>query len=433
MSTTVPPAEFSFSERTKFSRDQPISYLMHKALSRPELISLAAGFVDQDSLPVDATRHAFEKVFSDSKQAKMALQYGTTAGYLPLREAVLNRWLIADKQTPEETGLNADRVVMTAGSNQLLHLITEALCDPGDIVLCTAPTYFVYLGILKSMGIRAVSVDLDEEGMIPESLQERLEALDTAGLLPKVKAIYVVSYYDNPANVNLAKSRRPAIVELAKRYSQHHRIAVFEDAAYRDLRYSGEDLPSLRSFDESGDTVAIAQTFSKSFSPGIRVGYGILPEDLVGPACNLKGNLDFGSPNLAQQLMTVVLEDGLFEGQVATLRQTYQVKLQAMLEAAEEYFSDLPGVHWYTPTGGLYVWLTLPENVDTGPDGKLFDLAMDEGMLYVPGQYAYPSEPHPPAKNTIRLSYGVQSPERIREGMKLLAHAVQKILTDQAS
>jgi 2-aminoadipate transaminase len=268
--------------------------------------------------------------------------------------------------------------------------------------------------------------------MIPEALEEMLERLKQAGEAPRVKLIYLVPYFDNPSGVTTSLARKAAIVEIARRWSQSTKIHVIEDAAYRELRYGGDDTPSSRVADATGDTVIVAGTFSKSFSPGIRVGWGVLPPHLVGPVCDLKGNIDFGSPNFSQHVMAHVLAKGLYEPHVKTIRAGYQAKRDAMLEAADEHFSRLPGVSWRRPEGGLYVWATLPEHFDTGPSGQLFDRAVAEGVLYVPGEFCYPLEGEPVRKNTMRLSFGVQSPERIRQGMAALARAIQQVepLTD---
>ncbi len=335
-----------FSHRVEWAGNQPISRLMHLALARPELISLAAGFVDQQSLPVDGARQAIETVLGDRQVARAALQYGTTPGLPELREAVLARLLSADGQTAAEARLSADQVVMTAGSNQLLHIVSEVLLDQGDIVLCAAPTYFVYLGVLAGLGARAIGIAADEHGLIPEALDAELARLAAAGLIERVKALYVTSYYDNPSNVTLPADRRWAIVEIVKRHSARGPIYIIDDAAYRQLRYGPDDVPSLRSFDESGDTVIVAETFSKSFSPGIRVGWGVLPTALVDPVCELKGNLDFGSASFNQHVMAAVLRQGLFEPHVETLRRQYAAKMQAMLEAADDHLTGIEGVSW---------------------------------------------------------------------------------------
>jgi 2-aminoadipate transaminase len=413
------------SQRARFFGPQPISELMRLALARPELISLAAGFVDQASLPVAEARAALEAVLGDVSDGRSALQYGTNAGYLPLRQAVLERLLAADgncwKHRP-----TVDRVILTAGSNQLLHLVGEVLLDAGDIVLCAAPTYFVYLGLLNSVGARAVGVAIDDEGMIPEALAAELERRKRAGELPRVKAIYVTSYFENPSTVTLSLARRGQIVELAKRYSGPAPIYVIDDAAYRKLRYAGDDLPSLGSFDDDGTTVIVAETFSKSFSPGVRVGWGVLPAELVGAISNLKASIDFGSPNFNQHLMSAVLKRGLFEPHVATLRAAYRVKLEAMLGAMGEYLSGIPGLRWKRPSGGLYVWLELPDGMEAGPGGTLIEHALAEGVLYVPGEYCYPAEGEAGRKDRIRLSFGVQSAAQIRRGIEALAKAIRR-------
>jgi 2-aminoadipate transaminase len=421
----------NFSRRAQWAAGQPISRLMHLALANPELISLAAGFVDQATLPVEAARQAAERVLLEPAYARAALQYGTTAGDARLRELVLDRFRHADGLPHATRGLAVDQVLLTAGSNQLLYLVAEALLDPGDIVLCAAPSYFVFLGILGSLGARAIGVASDERGLIPAALEEQLRRLERTGELDRVKAIYVTSYFDNPSSVSLSIERRPEVVEIAQRWTAEaktggSKIYVIEDTAYRDLRYAGEDLPSLRSFDEAGDTVIVAETFSKSFSPGIRVGWGILPPALVEPVSDLKGNIDFGSPHFAQRLMTAVLELGLWEPHVTVLRRSYQAKMEAMLAAADTFLANVPGVSWRRPSGGLYVWLRLPEGLDAGPSGSLFDAALAEGVIYVPGEYCFPSTGQAVAKNTIRMSFGVQSPEQIFRGVEALARAIRR-------
>jgi 2-aminoadipate transaminase len=425
-STTV-TAKMRFSQRSQWAGGQPISQLMAQALAHPELISLAAGFVDQATLPHEATRAAADAILSDPIAARAALQYGTTPGYAPLREQILSQLREADGDPASEAGLSVDQIVMTAGSNQLLHLVAETLCNPGDIVLCAAPSYFVFLGTLANLGVRSHGVAADEQGMSPEALDEELARLERTGQLSRVKAIYCTSYFDNPSSVSLSAARRPEIVETAKRWSRQQHIYVIEDAAYRELRYVGDDMPSLRAFDESGETVILAGTFSKSFSPGIRVGWGVLPDSLVDPVCAQKGNFDFGSPNFAQHLMHRVLDANLFAPHVATLRDNYRSKLRAMLDAADEFLGPLDGVTWIRPEGGLYVWLTLPEPIDTSTDGPLFEQALEAGVLYVPGEYCFPSEGER-KQNTIRLSFGVQSEQNIRLGMQALGEAIAALL-----
>lgn len=400
---------------------------MHLSLTRPELISMAGGFVDQQSLPLAGTGRAVAAVLSDPRVGQAALQYGSNAGLPELREAVLARLHQADGLTAAETGLGVDNVVLTAGSNQLLYLVSEVLLDPGDIVLCAAPTYFVYLGILAGLGARAIGVAADQDGLIPAALEEQLERLRLSGELARVKLVYVTSYHDNPSNVTLPAERRQEIVEIVKRHSGPDPIYILEDAAYRELRYDVPDVPSMRSCDAEGDTVIVAETFSKSFSPGLRVGWGVLPPALVGPVCDLKGNLDFGSASFNQHVMAVVLREGMLDSHIDELRACYRRKLSAMLAAADEHLALIDGVSWHVPHGGLYVWLRLPEWLDAGLDAPLFNRALANGMIYVPGEYCFPTEGVPRQSHTMRLTFGVQSAERLRQGVAALAAAIRAL------
>ncbi len=413
------------SRRAAWAEGQPISDLMATALANPQLISLAAGFVDQQTLPVGPTHAAIEALVATPERARRALQYGITPGYAPLRERLIEQLELP----PGLPAPSVEQVVITAGSNQLLHLVCESLLDPGDIVLCAAPTYLVFLGTLGNLGCRSYGVATDRQGMIPEALVEALERLEHDGELSRVKAIYLVPYFDNPQGVSMPQHRREAVVEIAKRWSRrNHHLHVIEDAAYRLLRYEGDDIPSMWTVDEEHDTVVVAGTFSKTFSPGLRVGWGILPEHLVRPVCNQKGNIDFGSPNFNQFIMAEVLDQGLFMPHVEYLRKAYSRKLECMLAAAEREFAPLPGVEWVRPQGGLYVWVTLPEEIETGPSGTLQDVAMEEGVLYVPGQYCFPLEGEPAHANTMRLSFGVPTCENIEKGMAALARAIRRVM-----
>lgn len=428
-SSAIMPSQNGLSQRAHWAGGQPIAnLLMARTLANPELISLAAGFVDHQTLPVEPTGKAIERIWANPPLAKAALQYGTTVGYPPLRQAVLARMLRADGQTAEQVGLSADRVVVTAGSNQLLYLLGDVLLDPGDMVICGAPTYFVFLGTLGNLGARAYGGETDEHGLIPEAIDRALERLDRQGELGRVKAIYVTSYFDNPTGVTVPAGRRQELVEIARRWSRAGKIYLIEDVAYRELRYYGDDIASIRSFDTAGDTVITVGSFSKSYSPGIRVGWGILPPELVGPVLSEKGNVDFGSPNFNQVLMTTVIETGLFDAHLEQLRESYRQKIDALLEAADAFLAPIGGIRWVRPRGGLYVWLCLPEEIDTGLDGPLFDRAVQEGVLYVPGDYCYPREGRPAPSNLLRLSFGIQSCESIRVGVEALGRAIRQVI-----
>ncbi|HIN96100.1 MAG TPA: PLP-dependent aminotransferase family protein [Planctomycetes bacterium] len=418
-----------FSNRAAWAAGQPISALMSQALAHPELISLAAGFVDPMTLPGDLVQAALERLLASPEATRTALQYGTTPGVPRLRDLILQRLLSEDGNNSSSESLSIDQVVVTAGSNQLIHLVLESLLDPGDIVLCAAPTYLVFLGVVSQLGARAIGVSTDAEGMIPSALQEALEEIDRQGEKDRVKAIYLVPYADNPSGITMPLKRSSEIMEISRQWSSKPLpIQLIADLAYRDLRYSGDNIASIRTLDERGDQVILAGTFSKSFSPGVRVGWGLLPAHLVAPVCDQKGNIDFGSPNFNQYLMLDILEQGLLDSHLQEICGQYQVKLAAMLAASDRWFSDLEGVTWRAPSGGLYVWMEVPERIDTGPQGALFEAASREGVLYVAGGYCYAAEGEPIHRNTMRLSFGVQSPEKIEQGMKALSRALKSVM-----
>lgn len=417
------------SQRWQWGSRQPISFLMEQAVRNPQVISLAAGLVDQATLPVAEMRSASAALLADETLARQALQYGTTPGADRLRKLLVQYLANLEGCPAVELGVDSEQLILTTGSQQLLSLVAEVLIDPGDVVLVAAPTYFAFLGTLNGVGARTIPVASDADGMDMVALDRAFENLAQAGELARVKLIYVVSWYENPSGISLSAERRRAVVEIARRWSRDHRIFVLEDAAYRELHYDGPALPSIWSFDAEHDTVILAQTFSKSFSPGLRVGFGVVPRELLGPLCDRKGNEDFGSANFNQHLLATVFEWGLYADHVTLLRDTYRAKRDAMLAAADRYFGSIAGVTWVHPHGGLYVWMTLPDSIATSFEGSLFERATRfEQVMYVPGEvcYAGPTETKP--RHQMRLSFGTQSLAGIDEGMRRLSRAVAAVI-----
>ncbi|MCC6420009.1 MAG: PLP-dependent aminotransferase family protein, partial [Gemmataceae bacterium] len=324
------------SARSHQTVDQPISYFMQQAVENPGLISLTAGLVDYESLPADEVRTALDDILGCPAAARAALQYGTTQGYGPLREKLLARTVALDDVTAADVSLTADDLVITTGSQQLLYLLGELLLDPGDLVITEAPSYFVYQGTLNSLGARTLAVPMDEHGMDTDALEELLARLDRTGEIDRLRMIYVCDYFQNPSGRTLSLPRRQHLVELARRYSRKHRLFILEDAAYRELRYDGVDLPTIKSFDEDNAHVILAMTFSKPCAPGLKTGYGFLPRDLLAPLLRLKGNHDFGSNNLTQHLLDRLLATGAYDRHVAALCDVYRAKRNALLDALQE-------------------------------------------------------------------------------------------------
>lgn len=439
---------FMLSARAHRTGAQPISFLMAEAVQNPSLISLAAGLVDYPTLPTEDAAAMLTRILEENGDTptsaptsagpvessvpapcKTAMQYGTTHGHAELRQALLEHMARLDGVTPDQLNATADDVVITTGSQQLLFMLTDVMIDPGDIVITGWPSYFVYTGTLKTFGAQVRTVDLDEHGMVPEKLDALLTDLASQGLLPRVKIVYVVDYHQNPTGLTVSAERRPQLLDIVKKHSKDQRILLLEDAAYRELTYEGEPPHSIKRYDTSNEYVALTQTFSKPFAPGLKTGYGLLPSDLVEPVVNQKGNHDFGSANLCQHLLLRAMREGAYQRQVDRLKERYRTKLAAMLRAMDEQLGDLPGVSWTRPTGGLYVYLTLPESLDTRQGGELFQRAVAEGVLYVPGDYGYPDDatrekPH----HHMRLSFGVPSIPQIQEGIARLARTVKAMM-----
>ena len=420
-----------FSQRSLRTADQPISYFMKQAVENPDLISLAAGLVDSVSVPAAEVLEVAAEILGQPCAAQAALQYGTTQGLRPLRDKLLARTCFLDGVEPPDLSLTADNVVVTTGSQQLLYLVGEMLFDPGDIVIAEAPSYFVYQGTLSSLGVRTLSVPVDDEGLNTDSLAELLAKLERTSELPRLRLIYVCDYFQNPTGLTLSLARRRRLLDLVRRYSRHRRVFILEDAAYRELRYEGEDLPSIKSFDDGNQHVILTMTFSKACAPGLKTGYAVLPKDLVEPLLRLKGNHDFGSNNFTQHLIDRLLETGKYDRQVAKLRDVYREKRDAILEALAQEFPPASGVRWVAPRGGLYVWLSFPRHIACGPDGQLMHEALGEGVLYVPGEFCYVKNDNESVPTwEARLCFGVATLEQIREAVRRLGRAVREVVSE---
>ncbi len=419
----------SLSAAARRTNPSSISHLMQTALENPGIVSLAAGFVDQQSLPVEMVGQAAASLLGNPAEGRRSLQYGTTIGDLRLRTRLIEFLEKNECQTRGSYNEAIARTVVTTGSAQIIYLVCEALLDPGDIVLVESPTYFVFLGPVDTRGARAIGVPTDNEGMRIDQLEATLARLEAAGDLGRVKLIYTIPEHANPTGISLAVDRRHALLNVARRWSRKERIFVLEDAAYRGLSFGAAEPPSIWSLDRDRDTVILARTFSKTLSPGMKTGYGILPRSLLDPILMLKANHDFGSSNFNQRLLETMLANGSYERHVSSLNEIYRRKCDVFLEALEDHVGPIdPDIHWTRPRGGLFVWMTLPDHLDAGFEGPLFSQCVREGVLYVPGTHAFAQEPEPAPRNHIRLTFGVPGEQELVEGARRLAAALSKCL-----
>lgn len=417
----------ALSQLARRTGEPPISWLMKMTLDRPQLISLAAGFTDNESLPVRDARDLLDAVLGSPKTGRPALQYGSTPGDATLRRLTAGHLAALDGVSENSSAHTADRTLITHGSQQLLYMTTEALCDPGDIVLVEDPTYFVYLGILQSHALRARGIRLTADGLDLTHLEAVLESLKRSGELPRVKILYLVTYHQNPTGLTTSLAKKLGALELLRRYERFagHPIYLLEDAAYRELRFAGDDVKSALATKFS-ERVIYAGTYSKPFATGARVGFGLLPEPVLTAVRRIKGNHDFGTANLLQQLLASALGTSRYETHLGELRERYARKAAVMVRAIRDHFPA--NIAWDEPRGGLYVWARLPRKIKSGAKSKLFQAALAHDVLYVPGELCYASDPTRARPNhEMRLSFGGASLADISRGIERLGQVLQTI------
>jgi 2-aminoadipate transaminase len=430
----------------------PISWLMQTALTRPKLISLAAGFTDNATLPVEISRKLLNDILRSPKTGQPALQYGITSGEKNLRQLTAKHLHKLDfksfsfsssssslktkartrmkDEDEDEKSYSPERVLITGGSQQLLYMTLEALCDEGDIILVEDPTYFVFLSILQSRGIKARGVKLERDGIDLVHLEKVLERLKKSGELRRVKALYLVTYFQNPTGATTSLAKKSAALKLLKKFERAagHPIYLLEDAAYRELRFDhGADVPTALTLPGASERVIYTGTYSKPYAPGARVGFGILPEEIFAVVQRIKGNHDFGTANLLQQLVARALETGLYDKHVAKVQKNYARKARVMKLALAEHFPA--NVEIWESGGGLYFWARLPQGISAGVKSKVFQAALKADVLYVPGELCYADDPlRAKPDNELRISFGSANEENIRKGIARLGKVLKKFV-----
>lgn len=367
-----------------------------KLLGKPGMISFAGGNPSNAALEPEVIAPIASKVLL--KNGAPLLQYGGTEGFAPLRESAAEFLRTAGVRCEPE------QILPTQGSTQAIDLLLKALIDPGDAVLCESPTFLGTIQAVRTYGAKLVPVQTDEFGLIPEAAEEAIR-------LHKPKLLYVIPTFQNPTGVTLALERRRAIAALGAKYG----VVIAEDDPYRDLRYAGEPLPSIQSFDEEGWVVYLS-SFSKLISPGMRVGCAVVkPKALLRKMVIGKQSTDVHSPLLTQAIVDAYLREGLLPAHIERICGFYREQLNAMLEG----FDEMPtGTKHTVPQGGLFVWAELPEGYDAL---ALLETAVSANVAYVPGTYFYPEGGR---ANTLRLNFSNAEVPDIREGMKRLGTAL---------
>ena len=399
-----------YAQRTKTVKSSIIRELL-KLTQRPEVISFAGGLPAPEVFPVERFQQACEQVLSTN--AATALQYGPTEGYRPLREYIVAQMA--------RYGIIAtvDNVLITSGSQQALDLIAKLLINNGDRILTECPSYLGALQAFSLFGAEYVTVPIDNDGLQTSQLEGALRA--------GPKFMYILPNFQNPGGVTLALERREELVWLSDKYG----IPIIEDDPYGQLRYEGEHLTSLVALDRatqsrdrgyiSGNVIYLS-TFSKVMAPGLRLGWIVAPPEVISRLVQLKQSADLHTSMLSQMVAFEVARDGFLDEHVKLIRRVYSERRDAMLSALREYFP--PEITWTHPGGGLFLWVTLPDEIDSA---ELLNTALRQDVAFVPGD---PFFPQGDTGSHMRLNFSNATPERIREGIRRLSVAVEQSMEE---
>jgi 2-aminoadipate transaminase len=372
--------------------------------SRPEVVSLAGGMPFTAALPFDTLGDLVKEVLL--RDGPSALQYGGGQGDPRLRE------MLVELMRLEGIHASSGDLVVTVGSQQALDLLARIFCDPGDVIVAEGPSYVGALSAFSQYQVQVRHVPLDGEGLHPDALAAELERLEHEGR--RVKFLYTVPNFHNPAGVTLVPSRRDRVVELARK----HDVLIVEDNPYGLLGFEGEPQPALRARDAEG--VVYLGTLSKVFCPGLRIGWALVPPALRERLIQVKEAADLSHSNFTQAVAYHYFADSPWNDTLKSLREVYRERRDAMLEALAE---DFPAtVTWTRPEGGFYVWLQLPEQLDAR---AMLAKAITARVAYVPGGAFYADDQ---GASELRLSYCFPPPERIREGVRRLAGVIKEEL-----
>ncbi len=396
-----------FAQRTQRMKGSAIRELL-KFTEDPEVISFAGGMPAPEAFPIKEFTAACNRVLE--KQSSQALQYGSTDGYLPLRD------MIAKQSKRYGIEVTPENILITSGSQQALDLLGKIFINPGDHVVVENPTYVGALQALNTYGAEYIPVPTDDEGMITSELENSLRS--------SPKFIYVLPNFQNPTGVTLSFERRLQLIELSEKYG----VPIIEDDPYGQLRFEGENLPAIEVLDSQtraqgtcySGNVIYTSTFSKTLSPGIRLAWVIAPPEVIQKLIMAKQGTDLHTATFNQMIAYEVGKDGFINEHVKYIRKIYKERRDVMLETLEEHMPE--GVKWTHPQGGLFLWITLPEFIDSR---ELLTEALKFKVAFVPGSSFFPDGSHP---NTMRLNFSYANTDKINEGIGRLANAIKQFI-----
>ena len=389
--------QFKYSKRVPADGTDAVGAIL-QAAADPKIISFAGGLPAPELFPVKEMKAAVDKVFEEHGQE--AMQYGAAKGVTALREVIQQH--VKEKENVDS---ELDNVLVTTGSEQALDLVGKAFVDPGDTVLVEQPTYLCALDVFRSYGANFASVEMDEDGMKMDALEEALKAnLNT-------KLIYTVPNFQNPTGRTMTEERRKQLAELAEKYD----VYVLEDNPYGEIRFSGQHVPAVKSFDKSGH-VFYMSTFSKTLAPGFRLGWLVADKAVVNKLTVLKQAADLHTDNLAQFAVAQFFADNDVDAHVKEISALYGKRKDLMLEGIKKYFPE--GVKYTDPEGGMFLWVEVPGVDDTV---ELFKECLEHDVAFVPGDPFFAGEVQPGA---FRLNYSNMKEDQIEVGLKRLGAAL---------
>lgn len=367
-----------------------------KLTTQPEIISFAGGLPAPEFFPIEELKKVDAEILE--KEGMQAVQYGTTEGYLPLREKIAEHM-----KTAFGVDCSAEELMITSGSQQGLSLLSQIFLDPDDVVLVESPTYLGAINAFTLQHPRFIEVPTDEQGIIPEALEKILQEHGKA-----VRLMYVIPEFQNPTGITWTEERRKAFMNVVGAYD----FPIIEDDPYGELRYDGEKMKALKSLDTKGQLIFLG-SFSKIFMPGLRLAWMAASPEILDKAVKLKQAVDLQSSSFAQRQAYYYMKRYDINEHVRNLVQVYGKRRTLMCETMKQYFPQ--GITFTYPEGGLFTWVTLPEGMDAT---ALMPKVLAEKVAYVPGGPFYPHGGH---RNHFRLNYSNMPEDRIVEGVKRLA------------
>ena len=389
--------QFKYSKRVPADGTDAVGAIL-QAAADPKIISFAGGLPAPELFPVKEMKAAVDKVFEEHGQE--AMQYGAAKGVTALREVIQQH--VKEKENVDS---ELDNVLVTTGSEQALDLVGKAFVDPGDTVLVEQPTYLCALDVFRSYGANFASVEMDEDGMKMDALEEALKAN------PNTKLIYTVPNFQNPTGRTMTEERRKQLAELVEKYD----VYVLEDNPYGEIRFAGQHVPAVKSFDKSGH-VFYMSTFSKTLAPGFRLGWLVADKNVVNKLTVLKQSADLHTDNLAQFAVAQFFADNDVDAHVKEISALYGKRKDLMLEGIKKYFPE--GVKYTDPEGGMFLWVEVPGVDDTV---ELFKECLEHDVAFVPGDPFFAGEVQPGA---FRLNYSNMKEDQIEVGLKRLGAAL---------